>query len=259
MKKKAAANGVSPNGSKPNTPQGKKQQKKGGKNSPGKTEGKDEVEAKAELNKPQTPQTPKNKKPKKKGATPQKNGVTPQKKVETPQIKAEAQEKKVASPQKKTVNKADNGLLEANSRKRKIDDEFFKCFRCNGTGHRFSECPEIPEADRLVGCYNCGSTEHKLSKCPKKDASEDRYSFATCFRCHKKGHLVRDCPAVRECNNCGSTDHLVAKCPEYKKQKIEKGVIADVIEEDENPDATEASPKPAKKAKKQIKSKTVKF
>ncbi|GAB6022861.1 hypothetical protein CHUAL_006959 [Chamberlinius hualienensis] len=41
----------------------------------------------------------------------------------------------------------------------------------------------------------------------------------------------------------------MAECPENKKEKIEKGVVVDEIQEDENPDATEPSPKRAKKAR----------
>ncbi|GAB6022862.1 hypothetical protein CHUAL_006960 [Chamberlinius hualienensis] len=281
MKKKGAANGVSPNG-KPNTPAGKKQQpdaESSQKNA--KTPQKN-----VKIQQQEVETTQKNVKTPKKNAktpqkkveaqqkevetsqknmetqqqeveTPQKNVKAPQKNAKTPQKKVEVQQKEEEElPQQKTENKFGNGLLDSNSRKRPLPDRF-RCFRCNDFGHRFNECPTIPEGEKVIGCYKCGSTEHKSKACSK--AGSDNYSFATCFRCQKQGHIVRDCPIAKDCRTCGSREHLMAECPENKKEKIEKGVVVDEIQEDENPDATEPSPKRAKKARPARTPKKVKF
>lgn len=133
------------------------------------------------------------------------------------------------------------------------------CYQCRQRGHSIAQCPanagdsndatkkkkdqtkqrqstSSPEEEdnksRLSTgnksiCFQCGSTEHSLASCPQPPTENGQLPFATCFICHEKGHLARQCPQNEKgiyikggsCKVCGSKQHRASACPEQKKMR----------------------------------------
>ncbi len=104
-------------------------------------------------------------------------------------------------------------------------------------------------------CYKCGKNDHTLKMCPlitreekeicKKGGGKFNYTkmklpFATCFICHKVGHLSSQCSLNNHgiyvnnnidgggngnkngkmgCKFCGGLDHLFIHCPDKEKSR----------------------------------------
>ncbi len=145
------------------------------------------------------------------------------------------------------------------------------CYNCRQPGHNASECPNNGNGflnnnnnnnnntnDAVcttILCYKCGSTEHALHNCPKRHRGDrNDLPFATCFVCNQKGHLASACSQNKtgiyvnggSCRRCGSTQHLATDCPAKKKNQnkddnddnknnVDKDLLADVLQVDENP------------------------
>ena len=162
------------------------------------------------------------------------------------------------------------------------------CYKCRQRGHTVSQCPLIgsegcdhttsitstknnedgnanndnQQPHKSICCYKCGKTDHSLKLCPhltqedkntckngKFNYSKMKLPFATCFICHKVGHLSSQCPLndhgiyvsnssssshcnssgadnsnkkKKGCKRCGGLDHLFIHCPNNKTDNRRK-------------------------------------
>lgn len=75
-----------------------------------------------------------------------------------------------------------------------------------------------------------------MYQCPLPRPSNGQLRFATCFICHKEGHLSRDCPENEHglypnggcCHICKRQDHLAKDCPQ-KEKEVAKTEDEDVV------------------------------
>lgn len=74
-------------------------------------------------------------------------------------------------------------------------------------------------------CYKCHKTGHMSRECPQTNESyskpqDNDYTDGTdftCYNCNKDGHMSKNCPekiAGMSCYNCGKSGHLSRNCPD---------------------------------------------
>lgn len=65
-----------------------------------------------------------------------------------------------------------------------------------------------------IKCFNCGSKGHFATQC----SSEMKH----CDRCHKYGHVTKDCKEKHFCTRCDKWGHLNDQCYKAKKENTNK-------------------------------------
>ncbi|WVQ98897.1 hypothetical protein IAU59_006028 [Kwoniella sp. CBS 9459] len=77
-------------------------------------------------------------------------------------------------------------------------------------------------------CYRCNGTDHSLSGCPEPYDASNPTPYATCYICLGTGHLASMCPSNGgkgiyvnggSCKVCGSVAHRAKDCPDDKRGK----------------------------------------
>ncbi|WVF72023.1 hypothetical protein IAT40_006835 [Kwoniella sp. CBS 6097] len=77
-------------------------------------------------------------------------------------------------------------------------------------------------------CYRCNGTDHSLSGCPEPYNAANPTPYATCYICLGTGHLASLCPSNGgkgiyvnggSCKVCGSVAHRAKDCPDDKRGK----------------------------------------
>ncbi|OCF36433.1 zinc knuckle family protein [Kwoniella heveanensis BCC8398] len=77
-------------------------------------------------------------------------------------------------------------------------------------------------------CYRCNGTDHSLSACPEPYDASNPTPYATCYICLGTGHLASMCPSNGgkgiyvnggSCKVCGSVAHRAKDCPDDKRGK----------------------------------------
>ncbi|PPQ66473.1 hypothetical protein CVT24_007047 [Panaeolus cyanescens] len=83
------------------------------------------------------------------------------------------------------------------------------CFKCNGTGHWASNCPNPDTSKRSrsfgsssnssITCFKCKAPGHLSTACPNgggesKPSYGGKSSTDVCYKCNRTGHWSKDCP-----------------------------------------------------------------
>lgn len=85
---------------------------------------------------------------------------------------------------------------------------------------------EVARQDKST-CFKCGRRGHLIKDCPRNSPSQNEPSSVICFRCGVAGHVSRFCNSRQSrgiiCHRCGKQGHIAPRCQEQLTSGNEDG------------------------------------